>query len=304
MFLTSVPVKHLQVFSFTSTGVRRSLPPADIHGQTANGASTETSTSKGQKGLLIINADDWGRSRSTTDAILGCVAQGAVSSVSAMVFMEDSERAAQTAQERGIDAGLHLNFTTCFSASECDPVLFKCQHEVASYLMRSRFAHTVFHPRLARSFEYLVKRQIEEFHRLYGKDPERIDGHHHMHLCANVVLGGLLPPGTIVRRNFSFLRGEKGFANLLYRKMMDKLLKRKHYLVDYFFKLEPVEPVWRLLQIFRLAQRHIIELETHPAAPEEYKFLAEGKLCRLIGSLPIARGFVRYSIARTPERSL
>src|SRR4029077_20103780 len=63
-------------------------------------------------GVLIINADDWGRSQETTDRIAECVAHGAVSSVSAMVFMEDSERSAVIARERGIDAGLHLNFTT------------------------------------------------------------------------------------------------------------------------------------------------------------------------------------------------
>ena len=51
---------------------------------------------------------------------------------------------------------------------------------------------------------YVVKAQLEEFERLYGRAPNRIDGHHHAHLCANVVLAGLLPAGTIVRRNFSF----------------------------------------------------------------------------------------------------
>src|SRR2546426_10477618 len=45
-------------------------------------------------GLLIMNADDWGRDRQTTDRTFECVLRGTVSSVSAMVFMEDSERAA------------------------------------------------------------------------------------------------------------------------------------------------------------------------------------------------------------------
>jgi chitin disaccharide deacetylase len=67
-------------------------------------------------GSLIVNADDWGRDRDTTDRTLECVVRGAVSSVSAMVFMEDSERAAAIARERGIDAGLHLNLTAPFTA--------------------------------------------------------------------------------------------------------------------------------------------------------------------------------------------
>src|SRR5712671_5161398 len=78
-------------------------------------------------GLLIVNADDWGRDRSTTAAILNCAVRGVASSVSAMVFMEDSERAAAIAQERGIDAGLHLNLTTSFSAPRCSAKLIKYQ---------------------------------------------------------------------------------------------------------------------------------------------------------------------------------
>ena len=42
-------------------------------------------------GLLIMSADDWGQDSQTTNKILECGAQGAVSSVSAMVFMPDSE---------------------------------------------------------------------------------------------------------------------------------------------------------------------------------------------------------------------
>ena len=64
-----------------------------------------------QSGALVINADDWGRDRDTTDHTLECIRAGSVSSVSAMVFMEDSEGAAARAREQGIgrhvpDAGL------------------------------------------------------------------------------------------------------------------------------------------------------------------------------------------------------
>ena len=62
-----------------------------------------------------INADDWGRSRAETDAAWSCYEQGRITSVSAMVFMEDSERAAELANDAGIDAGLHLNLTQRFS---------------------------------------------------------------------------------------------------------------------------------------------------------------------------------------------
>jgi predicted glycoside hydrolase/deacetylase ChbG (UPF0249 family) len=62
-------------------------------------------------GMVIINADDFGRSRLVTDRILSCYKQGSITSTSAMVFMEDSQRAVDLAKEYSIDVGLHLNFT-------------------------------------------------------------------------------------------------------------------------------------------------------------------------------------------------
>jgi len=135
-----------------------------------------------QAGVLIINADDWGRDHQTTERSLECFLHGTVSSVSAMVFMEDSERAAVMAQERGIDAGLHLNLTTPFSTPGCPARLVERQQELARYLLRHRFAQVVFHPGLIRCFEYVVATQLDEFHRLYRAYPDRLDGHHHMHL--------------------------------------------------------------------------------------------------------------------------
>jgi chitin disaccharide deacetylase len=133
-------------------------------------------------------------------------------------------------------------------------------------------ASAVFHPGLAGSFKYVVQAQLEEFRRLYGEKPKRIDGHHHMHLCANVLLGGLLPEGTNVRRNFSFAPGEKSLGNRLYRKIADRILARRHHLTDYFFSLAPIEPQ-RIEKIFSLARQFTVEVETHPVNPDEYTFL-------------------------------
>jgi hypothetical protein len=236
-----------------------------------------------------MNADDWGRDRLTTDRILDCCLLGAVSSVSAMVFMEDSERAAAIAQEQGIEAGLHLNFTTSFANISAPASLMEHQLRIGRHLLRHRLAQIVFHPGLIRSFEYVVAAQVDEFQRLYGVAPERIDGHHHMHLCANVRLQKLLPPGTIVRRNFSFDRGERSRGNQLYRSLVDRSLARRHRLADYFFSLPPLEPVSRLQRIFSLANQFFVELETHPVNPEEYRYLAGGEFFRQIEASRVAR---------------
>lgn len=242
-------------------------------------------------GVLILNADDWGRDYETTQRTLDCIVIGAVSSVSAMVFMDDSERAAAIARERGIDAGLHLNFTTAFTG-RCPERLAMHQQRLARYLRRFRLSQLLFHPGLGSSFEYVMKAQMEEFCRLYGAEPGRLDGHHHMHLCANVLLSGLLPPGTIARRNFSFHRGEKNWCNRAYRSWVDSILARRHRLVDFFFSLVPFIPPDRLTRISSLAREFSVEVETHPVNPDEYRFLSGGEIFRCVEDVPIARGFL------------
>jgi predicted glycoside hydrolase/deacetylase ChbG (UPF0249 family) len=222
---------------------------------------------------LIINADDWGRDRETTDRIFECWEIGSLSSASAMVFMEDSARSAEIAKGRRVDCGLHLNYTTPFSASDVSSRLRMHQERITKYLRSSRFARTIFHPGLASSFEYVTSAQIEEFARIYGEFPSRYDGHHHMHLCANVLLGKLIPPGVTVRRNFSFRPSEKGTLNRFYRQMIDHILAKRYRISDHFFSLPPLEPRSRVDEIIAVARSSVVELETHPINAPEYKFL-------------------------------
>jgi hypothetical protein len=239
-------------------------------------------------GSLILNADDWGRDQENTDRTFECISRGSVSSVSAMMFMEDSQRAADIAREKGIDAGLHLNFTTGFSASRVPNQLSNHQERIAKHLKQHRFSTVLFHPGLISSFEYVVAMQREEFCRTYGTEPKRLDGHHHMHLCANVLLQKLLPAGTVVRRNFSFQPGEKGFYNRAYRKIVDRILAKRHRLTDFFFSLPPLSPPSRLERMFSLATRFTVEVETHPVGPEEYRFLMGEEFLSLRGNIRIA----------------
>jgi len=226
---------------------------------------------------LIVNADDWGCDRRTTNAIFDCFQCGAISSVSAMLFMQDSEHAAEIAREHGIDAGLHLNLTTPFSAALTPPRLADHQQRISRHLSRNRFAPAVFHPGLIRSFEYVVAAQLDEYARLYGIPAGRIDGHHHMHLSANVVFSTLLPAGSVMRRNFSFRAGERPFCNRLYRKFVDGMIGRRYRLTDLFYSLTPLEPAQRLREIFLQARLRVVEVECHPARPEERAFLAGGR---------------------------
>jgi predicted glycoside hydrolase/deacetylase ChbG (UPF0249 family) len=235
-----------------------------------------------------VNADDWGKDAQTTDRISECFAKGVVSATSAMVFMKDSERAAQLARSQGIETGLHLNFTSPFSDPRCPAPLIERQQKVAHHLRRHRYAPVVFHPLLVRSFEYVVAAQFDEYRHLYGGDPEKIDGEHHMHLCSNVLFQRLIPSGMIVRRNFYFEQGERSQWNRIYRRMVDNSLAKRHRLVDYFFSVSPIQPVERLLRFYALANDHIVEMETHPVLPEEYDYLIQGEFRRHVGEVRIS----------------
>jgi hypothetical protein len=243
---------------------------------------------------IIVNADDWGRDRENTDRALECMLRGAVSSVSAMVFMEGSERAAALAREHDVDCGLHLNLTASFSTREPSSRLQEHQRKLSSFLRSHRLAPIVYHPFLANSFEYVVRAQLVEFERLYGAPARRFDGHHHMHLCANVQFQKLLPAGTIARRNFSFGPKEKNALNRFYRRCQDRWLAKRHPMTDFFFSLPPMDPPGRMERIFGLARNFSVELETHPVNRNEYEFLTAGELMRLARIAGIARG---YSLA-------
>jgi chitin disaccharide deacetylase len=239
--------------------------------------------------MLIINADDWGRSRAETDAALACCEQGRVTSVSAMMFMDDSERAAKIAKSQTVKVGLHLNFTETFSGKDVSARLLKDQKRISRFLRANKFAPVVYHPFLRRQFQDVCSAQLAEFIRLYGAEPSHIDGHQHMHLCANVVFDGLIPADHRVRRNFSFRRGEKGNLNIIYRRFIDSILRRRHQLTDYFFDLARFLTTEQFAPIVTLAGRADVELMTHPARMAEQTFLLSDSFSETLGNVALSR---------------
>src|SRR5947208_17082806 len=100
--------------------------------------------------MLIINADDWGRSVAETDVALRCYIAGRITSVSAMVFMADSERAAELAIANGLETGLHLNFSDPFTNSRCPERLKDCHNRIVRFLRRNKYAPILYNPSLPR----------------------------------------------------------------------------------------------------------------------------------------------------------
>ncbi len=223
--------------------------------------------------MLIVNADDLGRDRLATDTILSCYTRHRVTSASAMVFMSDSERSAELALAAGLEVGLHINYSEAFTAGHVHDRLRVHHNAVRRFLKSSKYALLLYHPQLRSAFSYVFEAQYREFTKLYGREPSHLDGHQHMHLASNSLVQGLLPPGTKVRRSFSFRAGEKSFANRWYRALVDRSLARRHRIADYFFSLAHHLSAERLERVVSLARDADVELMVHPAISGEFEFL-------------------------------
>ncbi len=227
--------------------------------------------------MLIINADDWGGWREATDAAAACFRGGRITSATAMMFMGDSCRAADLSKDIGIEIGLHLNLTQEFTSPHVPGEIHADHARIRRFLRSSRYAVMLYHPLLQRTFRRVCEAQFLEFERLYGRLPAHVDGHHHKHLSANVLVGAMIPRSCSVRRNFSFEAGEKNFVNRAYRAIIDAWLRKRHPLADWFVSLGDCLKAGTLGHVARRAQSTNVELMTHPAVREEFEFLMSPK---------------------------
>lgn len=233
--------------------------------------------------MLIINADDWGGWRTATDAAFACWQQGRITSVSAMVFMEDSERAARLAKESGMEVGLHINFSQPLTGDVAsNRQLAESHRAIMRFLRSSKYALVLYHPFLRRQFREVFSAQLEEFRRLYGREPSHFDGHQHLHLCTNMLVDQILPLGARVRRSFSFAPGEKSGLNRAYRRWVDRRLAARHPLTDYFYCVGDGLRRGRLETILALARAADVELMTHPERSEERSYLLSSQSQQLV----------------------
>jgi predicted glycoside hydrolase/deacetylase ChbG (UPF0249 family) len=237
--------------------------------------------------MLIVNADDWGRSELETNAALDCHRGGTITSASAMVFMKDSERAAELANRHGLDIGLHLNLDERLTANNYSDTLAQRHNKIVFFLTRTKWSQVLYNPFLRNDVTYSCEAQLAEFARLFGKPPSHIDGHHHMHLCANVLLARAFAPGTKMRRNFSFSAGEKSIVNRAYRAAVDAWLAYRYVLTDYFFDLSQSLDGNKIQRVVSLARVKNVELMTHPVVQREADYLQSEQFGSLLRDLTL-----------------
>lgn len=237
--------------------------------------------------MLIINADDWGRDSAATDTALICHQNGRISSVTGMVFMADSLRAAEVANSAGMDVGLHINFTEKFNDGACPAHVLNHQLKIRRFLKASKYALLLYNPFLISGFRCVFDAQLKEFTRIYGRAPSHFDGHQHMHLGTNMLIQKIIPAGKKVRRSFSFQSGEKSFFNRTYRRVVDRSLARRHRLTDSFFALAQHLDHVSLQPVLDLARKSNVEIMTHTWNRPEYDLLMSDAFPRLSAGIEI-----------------
>jgi len=165
--------------------------------------------------------------------------------------------------------------------------LIKSHRRIASFLTMSKYCSFFYNPLLKRDFEYTYNSQYEEFVRLYNKEPIHINGHHHMHLCTNMLIDRLIPRGSKVRRSFTFSSGEKSFLRIIYRKIIDSILVRRYTCTECFFSATPTQNTERLRNVVKLAKSRNVELMVHPERKIEFDFLMSDEFFEMVSPVQV-----------------
>ncbi len=242
-----------------------------------------------ERGLLIVNADDWGYDEPTTQAIADCHRAGGLTSTTAMMFMAGTAQAASLAAELpSLGIGLHLNLFEEYSDDSAPAPVRDRQRLLLDRFHRSRLRRWVYDPRIRRQVDRVVADQWERFVELYGRPPTHVDGHHHSHLAANVLLGGSLPRGIAIRNALSDAHRRTPLTDLL-RAGRRRLVLSRFRSTDYFFS---IETVWPGLEgpppeeKLGLSRHSSVEVMVHPAYPSEYEPLQSREWVEALRRLP------------------
>lgn len=242
-----------------------------------------------ERPLLIVNADDFGWNRPTTDATLEAFGAGRITSATALMFMEDSERAAGLALEAGLPVGLHVNLTDPFTAGDVPAAIRDRQMSAIRHygapatVFRSR--RWSYDPRLAELTAAAIADQLERFRETFGQEPTHFDGHNHVHVCPNVALA--LPGDAKVRTALGIAPGGGRKAKLLALRQRLTLGERKT--TRYFLNITGLHPEFVAggpESLLGLAERSSVEVMAHPGFGHEHSLLMAADWETWIGGLP------------------
>jgi predicted glycoside hydrolase/deacetylase ChbG (UPF0249 family) len=239
--------------------------------------------------LLIVNADDFGWNRGATDLTLGCFGAGQITSTTALVNMEDSERAAELGREGGFPIGLHLNLTDPFSGPDV-PSAERERQAAACRIFGGggrRLRSWTYDPRIATLVEDAIRDQVERFHALFGAPPTHVDGHNHVQVCPNVVRAEALA-GFKLRNALWAWPSDRGA--MAYARAARRALSARRFLTPrYFFDIAQLHRLGNPAAIRRRldnARGASVEVMCHPGFDHELEALRSPAWADAIAGLP------------------
>lgn len=226
--------------------------------------------------LLIINADDLGLDAAPTDAILECFRSGAISSSTALVWMRDSDRAAELARRERIPTGLHLNLIEPYTAPDVPARVADTQRRVVERLRPGGLGAQLYHRAWSEDFAQCISDQLSRYRELYGAAPTHLDGHRHMHLAMNSLLSHALQPVRRCRRPVNRKPSESAGHKRFARSALSALVRLRFTTTDACFSVRSLHPRLGgsgLHEALARAHTGSVELFVHPGYHDELPLL-------------------------------
>ena len=231
--------------------------------------------------MLIVNADDFGASTSTSDPVVDLFEEGVISSASAMVRMRDSARAASLARERAMPTGLHLNLTLPFDEPAVPGDVRERQLRVTEVLGSESWREDRDETPPGRLLEDVISDQLECFRASFG-EPSHLDGHHHIHIHPAVLEH--LPRDLPIRPILSVPSRAEARPG-----RRERGIRRRFRSPDLCFAFEHVHPALggAGLKALEPAQERTLEIMTHPQRKPEQQALLSPEWRDVLSTLTV-----------------
>jgi len=238
--------------------------------------------------LLIVNADDFGWNPDATDRTVECFAAGQITSTTALMHMEDSERAAALGREGGFPIGLHLNLTDPFTGPAV-PAPVRERQAAACRIFGDgglRLRSWTYDPRIATLVDDAIRDQLERFHALFEREPTHADGHNHVQVCPNVVRAPALTGLKLRNALWSWpsTRTAMGLARGARRELTARRFLTSRYFLD-IAELHRLGPE-TMEERVSLARGASVEVMAHPGFGHELEALRSPAWAESIASVP------------------
>jgi len=238
--------------------------------------------------MLIVNADDWGLRPEVTDAILETWRAGAVTAASAMVHMEDSERAFALARQEGLPLGLHINLSTPFTADAVPAERRARQQRAVEYFAASPRRRYALDPTAWRLLDGCVADQLTAFAEAWGAPADHADGHQHLQTCPTVLSGRALGALRTLRRAHGFVPGQRSSPKRAYRGLVNEVVGLRFRSVC-FVSIRDVHPELGGVGLAGVVDRaggRGVEVMVHPAWEDEREILLGDAWRELVQRMP------------------